>query len=271
MTKNLGSWIGWLLILGTLVFFGLAKWVIGFEDGVDLIHISQLFSLLGIALLSWSMVLSSRWRKLDEWFGGFDKVYKQHHLVGILAFVFIIHHPLLIAIEILPNIRTAWIYLWFSTVSSYNFGVAALYLMILLLVLTLLVNMPYRLWKKTHEYMGLAFLLSSIHILTVSSDVSTYMPLRIWVTFLIGVGLLALFHKKIWYEYLEDKYWYRVSKIEKRGEVIDVWIKPEGKGISYIAGQFVFVAFKKFGGESHPFSIANSSGEEIRLGIKKIG
>jgi predicted ferric reductase len=54
----------------------------------------------------------------------------------------------------------------------------------------------------------------------------------------------------------------------------EITLKPVHQGITYAAGQFVFVAFhnKKVGAESHPFSLASPSGQgTLRIIAKNLG
>lgn len=233
---------------------------------------SQICSLFGLILLSISFLLSSRWRFLDKWFGGFDQVYKYHHMTGAWSFLLLLHHPLFLAIDALPRANLSLNYLWFSGNLSDNFGLLALYGMALLLILTLLINLPYSVWKKTHEYMGVTLIFASLHVFTVMSDVTFFWPLKIWVWSNIFLAGIAIVYRRFLYEFIGPKYEYVVESVERKGEVIDLVFRPGKKIMPYSAGQFVFVSFPGISKEKHPFSIASASDkEQIRLGIKILG
>lgn len=53
-----------------------------------------------------------------------------------------------------------------------NYGIFALWLMIVLLVLTLFVKIDYKKWHFSHKFMSAVFLLAGLHWLTISSDVA---------------------------------------------------------------------------------------------------
>ena len=233
---------------------------------------SQLVSLLGTNLLCISYILSGRFKLLDYLFGGLDKVYRIHHTSGGLAFVMLLHHPLFLIVNALPNTEQAFKYFWFSSLLSYNLGILALYLMILLLILTLVINLPYHIWVKTHEYMGLVLLLASAHILTISSDVSRFAPLKLWLVTLLILGFFSAAYKKFFYKYFGPKFAYLVDEVNVAADIYTIYLKPLAKAMAYYPGQYVFASFEKLGPESHPYSIASTGNDgKLRLSIKVLG
>ncbi|MBI2465183.1 ferric reductase-like transmembrane domain-containing protein [Candidatus Shapirobacteria bacterium] len=191
--KSTGNWILWVIILITLGMFVSSKADMTEVMATPWLSASQALALVGTALLSMSFVLSSRARFLESLFGGMDKVMKVHHIVGGISFLLIINHPLFLAIDAIPNFQIATRYFWLSTNLSYSLGVGALYTLVITLLLTLVIKLPYDLWLKTHDFMGLALLLGSLHVYTISSDVSRYAPLRIWMFGLLGVGFFFIY------------------------------------------------------------------------------
>ena len=158
----IGTLLIYFSLIVTTILFGVAKvefaslspslWQMG----------AQLTGLLGLALLSWSFVLSIRHPILERLFGGLDRVYKIHHIVGGVAFLMVLNHPLLLIINSLP-MNSLKLYLVPGTMIDYNAGIFALYLLLLLIVLTLFVDLPYYLWKQTHEWMGVVIMLGAVH------------------------------------------------------------------------------------------------------------
>ncbi len=267
-----GSWLIWFLLAITLILFTLAKIENGGIFGLYWLTISQLLSLTGTTLLSLSFLLSSRLPFLEGLFGGLDKVYRLHHIVGGLSFVLLLHHPLFLIIDILPDLSFGWKYLWLSEFLPYNWGVLSLYFMLLMILLTLFIRLPYSLWKKTHELMGIALIFAGLHILTISSDVSSFMPLRYWIIFLLLVAAVSAFYRRFLYGVIGPKYKFLIKKIERRDDILVVDLHPVGKRMSPWPGQFVFIRFEGLGEETHPFSIASIGLEgTLRIGIKILG
>ncbi len=270
--KNKGNFLVWLCILMTVNFFIFAKLGGGDQMAWSWLTISQIISLLGTMLLCLSFILSTRNRFMEDLFGGLDKVYKVHHLCGGLSFVMLLHHPLFLALNVLPKTDLAIKYFWFSSLWPYNFGIIGLYTILILLILTFVINLPYNLWVKTHEFMGVALIFASLHIFTISSDVSRYMPLRYWMFFWLILAMISVIYMRFLYKLMGPKYKYLVEKVEIIGDVIEIWLKPESKRMYYYPGQFVFLVLKKLGEEAHPFSISsNGFDERVRLDIKILG
>jgi predicted ferric reductase len=270
--KNKGTALVWLSVLMTFNFFILAKFSGTAEIVWDWKTISQLISLLGTTLLCLSFILSTRNKWMENLFGGLDKVYKIHHISGGLSFVLLLHHPLFLAVNVLPRTDLTFKYFWFSSLWSYNYGIIALYIMLILLVLTFIINLPYDLWLKTHELMGTALIFASLHIFTISSDVSRYMPLRYWMFFWLALALISVVYMRFLYRFIGPKYKYVVEKVEIIEDVVEVWLKPITKSMHYYAGQFVFSVFDKLGDEAHPFSISSNGFDgRIRLDMKILG
>jgi len=238
-----------------------------------LLFFSQLFSLLGSVLLCLSFVLGSRARILEKIFGGLDKVIKLHHIVGGVSFVLLINHPILLAVEALPNYSLASKYLFLSSIFEYNVGVVALYGMIILLLLTLVIKLPYDLWLKTHDTFGIVLFFACLHIFFITSDVSRYIPLRIWMFVNLGVGMFFYIYKVFLYKWFGPRYEYTIEKINENADIIELYLKPVGESINFLPGQFAFISFEKDGfEESHPFSFSSSPNDSVvRFSVKIFG
>ena len=262
-----------LPLLITVNLFVLSKSDIMLSLHSPWLFFSQLFSLIGTVLLCFTFVLGSRSRFLENIFGGLDKVIKIHHILGGISFVLLLHHPLFLAVQALPNFVLSSKYLFFSSDSIYNFGVIALYLMILLLLLTLVVKLPYDVWIKTHDLFGIVLLFASLHIFFINSDVSRYLQLRIWMFLNLGVGVFFYIYKVFLYKWFGPKYTYSVIKVNQINDVLEIYLMPENESVKYKSGQFAFIKFNKEGiDETHPFSFSSDPDEQIvRFSIKILG
>jgi len=65
--------------------------------------IGQVLGLVGMAMFALNLVLSARLKRLEGLFGGMNKIYIAHHILGGLAFVLLLLHPLFIVGKYLPN------------------------------------------------------------------------------------------------------------------------------------------------------------------------
>lgn len=170
-----------------------------------LLSLSKAFALIGTVLFCWTFVLSSRVKFLEKIFGGLDKVTKTHHIIGGIAFVLLINHPILLALSVLPNFSMASQYLFISDNIIYNYGVTALYLMILLLFLTLIIKLPYHIWIKTHDFFGVVLFFASLHIFFINSEVSRNIFLRIVIFINLGIGMYFYIYKVFLYKWFNKK------------------------------------------------------------------
>jgi predicted ferric reductase len=127
----------------------------------------------------------------------------------------------------------------------------------------------------THKFFGLFFFFASLHIWLIPSDVSHYLPLRIYMLGISLLGLCAYFYFSLLGKLFVKKFHYLVKSVRPLGDdIIDIIMEPQGEILHFNPGQFIFVSFddKNIGKESHPFSISSGSNEKnISITIKKSG
>jgi len=259
-----------IVIAITLNLFLLSKTNVLIVAQNPLLSLSQILSLVGTVLLSITFILSSRLQFVEKIFGPLDKVYKLHHLLGGISFVLLLH-PLLLALRYLPSTPT---YVFLGSNLIYNSGIIALYLLILLLIFTFLINLPYQLWLLTHQFMGLSLLFATLHVYFIDSDVSRYWPLRLWMLFWLGTAAISFIIRKFLYRYFVPHYDYLVESISPFGEFVDIYLKPTSVPMKFTPGQFGFFTFYSPATktESHPFSFASDPSEKLlRICIKNLG
>ena len=265
----------------TLAIWMLSKWYYKDWFANPYKYIAKAASLSATVLMCTSIVLSTRWRFLERFFGGLDKVYQVHKRIGRWAFFLILLHPVFLAFDRLPDVpaflRAMWFhipegdrYLW-----GQNMGVAALMGFALLITLTLWVKIPYHQWKKTHEYFGLLLLIVCAHVFLVKADVAHYPFLTVWTYGLIGLALCSFVYIRFLYRRFGPRFHYYVSEIERVGDILEVTFAPRHKKMDFRPGQFVYLVVRKEGitPEPHPYSIACGYNLEakLKLGIKQVG
>jgi len=264
----------YLSALITTVLYFLSK-PAGFSILADpWLSLSQLLALVGTVLFCLNYVLSSRAKFLENIFGGFDKLYKAHHLLGAVSFVLIINHPILLAVRALPNTVSAKNYIFVGNNLSYNLGIFSLYTLILVLVFTFIIKLPYHRWLSIHKLLGVPLLFAVLHVLLISSDVSRYIPLRLWIIAILASAVLGYLYKLLIYDYFGPIFQYTVTNIVRNNNISEVYLEPKGRPLIFNAGQYVFISFKQayIPTESHPFTISSSPKEkQIRLSIKSLG
>jgi predicted ferric reductase len=270
-----------ILVAATLAIWLLSKWF--FEDWFDnpYKYIAKTASLTTTVLMCIGIVLSARWRFLESFFGGLDKVYQVHKRLGRLSFFLILFHPVFLAVDRLPDVlaflRALWLYypegdryLW-----GQNVGVITFLGFATLMALTLWIRIPYHLWKKTHEYFGLVVVGVLLHVYLVNADVASYPVLTVWLYGWLGLALGSFVFFRFFYRYWGPRFTYRVSQIERVDDILEVIFTPQGRKMDFRPGQFVYLVVRKEGikPEPHPYSIACGYNLEanLKIGIKKVG
>lgn len=274
--KNLGIYAIIALCLAlVIIWFSVRQGTPTFNNYDIATHsLGQLSGLIGMILFSLTMVLSTRLGFLEDYFGGLDKMYKTHHIIGALSFILLLFHPILLVLNFLPsNVPQAAIYLLPSSSWAVNLGIISLLAMILLIVLTFFISMKYQNWKLSHKWMSIVYFIALLHIFLVTTDISRYPPVKYYMIFISLLGGLSaaycLFNKP-----LAKRYEYQIdSATQAENHSTILLLSPKKGKMHFLPGQFAFLRLKDEGNqEQHPFSIASSPRQEkIRLAIKPLG
>lgn len=274
--------IGWFAVL-ILSFFPIVRWVAitplnyRFLDlNATMTSLGQIAGLVGMALFSVNLILSSRLKILDKFFYGLNIVYKKHHVIGAIAFILLLFHPLFLVVKYIQlSLRDAALFFLPSGNWAVNYGIAALFLFIILMILTFFIRLKYHKWKFSHKFTVAVFVFAILHVFYTTSDVSRDGILRFYILNLAGIGLAAGFWRSFISKYINENYEYEIKNINIfGGNVFRIEMAPKGKTMKYTPGQFIFINFenKKVGGETHPFSISSVAGaENLEIVVKSLG
>ncbi|MBI5073073.1 ferric reductase-like transmembrane domain-containing protein [Candidatus Woesearchaeota archaeon] len=278
------SFLGWtflFLLCVTPVFLLMAfgdepNWFGNYETATH--TLGEIFGLVGMTMFALTFLLSTRVSFIEDIFGGLDKVYIAHGILGGSALILILFHPVLLVLKFIPNdVWQAALYLLPSAYWSVNFGIIALVGMVLLIVLTLFSKLKYHNWKLSHDFFGLVFLFAVLHVFLIRGNGSKDMIFAgyyIYAAVVAVIGFSGFFYSMLLKTRLFKNAIYTVADVVKYKDYFEVILKPEHKPISYKSGQFVFLRFynQKLSSESHPFSIASKSdAPNLTIVIKKLG
>lgn len=140
--------------------------------------IANFCGLIGITLLSYSVILST----LFKGFENFGYLYRPHHLIGKIAAIFIISHPLLTSIRFFHTSFTSGLYLIFGDFDiELVFGKLALIGTIVLMLYALYIKTESKLWKFIHRWFFLIFLLAVLHVTFMPNDLNKNISLKIYI------------------------------------------------------------------------------------------
>lgn len=238
--------------------------------------LGQIAGIVGLALFSINLIISARFKPVERFFYGLNNIYSLHHKIGTFAFVLLLFHPLFLVFSYLSvSLQSAAEFFIPFIDIPITYGLSALLMMIILMVLTFYIKLKYNKWKFSHKFMVFAFALAFLHSLFISSDISRDSFLRIYLLTLGIVGLAASFYQAFLSKWVNYHPVYNLKKVNiLNSQVVGLELEPRGRRIKFYPGQFIFVRFLSgnIGSEAHPFSISSAVGEKnIQIIVKSLG
>ncbi|MCC7543226.1 ferric reductase-like transmembrane domain-containing protein [bacterium] len=231
----------------------------------------------GTILYSWSVILSARWRWVEKLFGGLDKVYHWHHITGGLSFLLLALHPFFLTIRLAgirpDKLSSLWV---LGSNWQLNFGIIALYAMLLILPATVFLRLRYQVFLWIHRILGLVFFSGFIHAFLASQGNLAKSQLLWWYVMVFCLlAVYAFFYHSILGRFVPGRFRYAVAQVRKHGDsTVDIILEPKGRLMNFMAGQFAFVSFvgHPISDEAHPYSMASSSQQrQLRFIVKVLG
>lgn len=239
--------------------------------------LGRITGIAGMVLFAINMILSARLKFLEPYFQGLPNLYNKHHLIGAIAFGLILFHPLFLGAQFLSVSIIVAAQFFIPNFKNLPLlgGMISLGIMILSLFITFYIRVAYQYWRFSHQFLGLAFIIASLHMFFISSDVSNYSPLFWYMLVIVILGILSFLFRSLFGSFFVKKYSYIVKNvINKNNSIVEIILSSVGQPMLYKSGQFAFVSFqaKNFSSEPHPFSIISKEGDpEISFAIKKLG
>ena len=275
MPKKPGPYIILFSLLITLNLFLLSKSSIGSVFNLPFLSIAQISALLGTILFSYSFILSSRVRALEDLFGGLDKVYRWHHDVGVWSFSFLAIHFLSLIINSLILQFSLWSAITSDGTGAYFAGIVGFFIMAGIIFTIIFSKIRYEHFVNVQKFFAIPLALGIFHVLFISSDVSRSPLLGIFILAHMFLAVMYYSYRGFFYKTFAPHKEYSVSIAEQKGaDITEIILKPKTDRISFVPGQFGYFGFKSTGvsRELHPFSFASAEQDEhIRLAIKNVG
>ncbi|NZA27862.1 ferric reductase-like transmembrane domain-containing protein [Luteimonas sp. SJ-92] len=254
--------------------------LVGFAMGLSAIPAATWWStaalslgagIAAMSLMAMAAVLGARWKWIETIFGGLDRVYETHKWLGVWALVFASVHLVFKAGS--PEWETAAIISLPGPATRLVRQLSFVALM-LIVMLALNRNIPYRVWRWWHKLSGPLFLIVVAHWLSFKSPVALLDPPGLWLAGLSGLGVAAAGYKLFLYPWLSQHAEYRLQAVSANASAVHLQLAPVGKSIPFAPGQFAFLSFKRQGlREPHPFTIASaaSAGGSITFMVRSLG
>ncbi len=226
--------------------------------------IGHLCGLVGATLFSYNFILAARISWVEEILNGLPKVYTLHHLFGGLAFILLLVHPVFLGLQYLSYSVSTAASFYITIVHDLPklLGLLAWATLVGLLIITFFIQIAYHHWKATHQWLGLALVLASLHVYLIPGHLDSAPWLRGYMVTLMAAGLAAFAYRVLGGRWLVRRYVYRVDSVKVHNQLATkVRLRPARRPISYKAGQFFFMRVHTQNGitkEAHPFSFTSS-------------
>jgi predicted ferric reductase len=238
--------------------------------------IGQILGLVGMVMFSINLILAGRFKFLDKYFHGLDKVYANHSRIGAISFSLLLFHPLFLVVKYITfSLQQAALFFVPFTNMPVTWGIISLFIMIVLISATFYIKLKYHIWKFSHKFMVFAFFFAMLHSFFIYSDVSRSNLLRLYILIFALLALFVSLRKSFLDKFLFNKIKYKVIGVKLlNADILEIEMSPVSKKLSFNPGQFAFFSFIGEGvsPESHPFSISSSSTEDnLKITVKNLG
>ncbi len=221
---------------------------------------------LGLAIFALQFVFSGRFVKIAYSFG-MDNVLHFHRKMGIIAFIFVLMHPLTLLIA-----NTQFLS-YFDPNENFLRAIALSFVTVAVILLTgtslwrISFGLSYEKWRLFHGILALAVaIIGTVHALQVGHYLDTFWKKGLLVV-LMGSSMYLVIHTRIVRPWKSKKKPYKVIENKKeRDKCTTLKLHPEGhEGMSFETGQFAWLTIQNtpFSLQQHPFTIASSEKEKI--------
>ncbi len=238
--------------------------------------ISLAFGFAGTAMMGMLFFQTARFQRASAPFG-IDIIYYFHRQIALIAFLFILAHPIILLI------LTPQLFALFrpGVAPAHFWGAVASTLALVALVVTSVwrkqLNIDYDLWRVMHALLAVVALgLAIWHVLAVGHYVDTPWRKQLWGTFSLS-WLLLLVYVRVYRPWTQLQHPYRVTEVKpERGDSWTLTVEPVGHaGLRFEPGQFAWLTLgsSPFALKEHPFSYASSAEtpRQIKFTIKSLG
>jgi len=270
MKKNkLGNWV-----IAGIVLLNIILWLLfPPEAGATpyaLQFSGEILASSSMILMAIAIILSTKPRFLEPYFGGLDKMYQTHKQVAILSFLLLIAH-----FFVIPDSGELGAG---KPIGMLSF-VGIIFMVLLSIaprvpLISRFINLSYDKWRIGHKLLGLFFIMGLIHYTMVDTISKQTVPGMYMMLFVL-IGILAWLYKIFVFGRVRKHVDYTVEGVNQlNGTTVEVCLKPVQKKVDFNAGQFLFINFDgdRTMKEPHPFTISSSPDEEnLRLSVKASG
>lgn len=239
------------------------------------IEVSIGLGLVGFALLILQFALTARFRAIGKPFG-VDTLLQFHRQGGLIAFAFVLAHP------IVACIAQPRFLVFFDPRANFPraFALSLVTLLLFAIIATTLwrkrFKLPYEWWRLAHGLAALLIVLIGLaHALQVAHYFEPLWKRMFWIAITV-VAIALLVHARIIKPLRMRKKPWRVTSVRpERDSSWTVGVEPVGhSGFRYKPGQYAWLTINDspFTLQQHPFSFSSSAESgKVEFTIKELG
>jgi predicted ferric reductase len=224
-----------------------------------------------VLLFATALVLATRIRWLEGFFGGLDRMYRTHRRVGQWGFTLLVGH-----VATVP-----WTGASPGGTPSGALAAAGFTVLVLLSVgprlpaVRRVTTVRYGAWRRSHRLIGVFFVMSLAHALLVDQLADTAPGPFLLLGAAYVAGIAAYGYTLVLARFVRPRRSYLVRAVRRLDPAtVEVALSARGaRRLTFRPGQFVFVTFHQAGlREPHPFTVSSGPSEEVlRLTIRSVG
>ncbi|MEX2574542.1 MAG: ferric reductase-like transmembrane domain-containing protein [Balneolaceae bacterium] len=221
---------------------------------------------IGLAMFGLQFLFSGRFKHIASTYG-MDNIINYHREVGIVAFLLVLAHPVILIIANPGFISYFDPTVNFMRAIALGFVTVAIILIVITSLWRISFGLSYERWRLLHGFLALAIVFVGI---THSVQVSHYLePLwkKIAIAGLLGACMYLVIHTRLVRPWRNSKKPYNIVDIkEEAGDSWTLTLEPEvGLKMNFIAGQFAWITVgpTPWSLQQHPFSIASGSRDDL--------
>lgn len=227
------------IILGSLVAFAGLHFGLSWGDQGLRAMIATYLGGVALILMCWAILLSVRPSRWENMFGGLDKMYLVHKMMGVFILVLILVHFFAIPkLDIAARLPAEGFAKWVGVPAS-PVGMITMILLILSVVIALNRKIPYQIWLKPHRLMGVLFALATFHMLLTPAQLFQGKSASGIVLLLVGIiGVSAYLYRQFVRE--KPRHAYKLEAVNTLERATELVLTPTGSAMAHKPGQFAF-------------------------------
>lgn len=248
--------------------------------GAVLNTLGRLTGIGGLAFLLVSAVLSCRVPGFDRPFGGLTKLWQTHHVLGGVAFLMLLAHPVLLALGAAEASTLAAARMLVP--EQIDFGTAWGWLALLVMMVFLAPSFAffgepeYQRWRNVHRLAAAAVVAALAHSAYFARTISEPLNTALWAL-LAGTAVAALAYRLVFSRRVGRLTYTVTDVVRPANNIVELTLEPRNATLSYLPGQFIYLApydrsLSAGYAEEHPYTLSSAPAESrLRTAIKDLG